>query len=149
MKTVFSLDYLDCFFDEDANVLFHVWKKKPKGDEFRTGLMKVRDEYLNFKKTHPVLHWLGDTRLLGVVSIEDQGWLDKVWNELLFVKAGVRSHAVIIGTDIFAKYAMEKWRKSMQAKYAGQNLLLDTFPTKEDAYKWFKAGEKANNSAAA
>lgn len=142
MKTLFSEDSLDCFFDEDANILFHVWKRKPKGDEFRTGLSKVREEYINLKKTNPVLHWLGDTRLLGVVSIEDQGWLDKVWNEMLFVKAGVRTHAVIIGTDIFAKYAMEKWKKSMQSKYTAQQLQLETFPTKEDAYKWFKSIEK-------
>ena len=142
MKTLFSEDSLDCFFDEDANILFHVWKRKPKGDEFRAGLAKVRNEYINLKKTNPVLHWLGDTRLLGVVSIEDQGWLDKVWNEMLFVKAGVRTHAVIIGTDIFAKYAMEKWKKSMQSKYTAQQLQLETFPTKEDAYKWFKSIEK-------
>jgi hypothetical protein len=149
MKPVFSLDYLDCFFDQEANVLFHVWKRKPKGDEFRKGLVKVHDEYINLKKTLPVLHWLGDTRLLGVLSIEDQGWLDKVWNEMLFVKAGVRTHAVIIGTDIFSKYAMEKWKKSMQAKYSVQQLLLDTFPSKEDAYKWFKAAEKDLNKKAA
>jgi hypothetical protein len=142
MKTLFSEDSLDCFFDEDANILFHVWKRKPKGDEFRTVLNKVREEYINLKKTNPVLHWLGDTRLLGVVSIEDQGWLDKVWNEMLFVNAGVRTHAVIIGTDIFAKYAMEKWKKSMQSKYTAQQLQLETFPTKEDAYKWFKFIEK-------
>lgn len=142
MKTLFSEEHLDCFLDEDANVLFHVWKRKPKGDEFRTGLTKVYNEYINLKKDKPVLHWLGDTQLLGVVSIDDQGWLDKVWNEMLFVKAGVKTHAVIIGTDIFAKYAMEKWKKNMQTKYAGQNLLLDTFPTKDEAYHWFKSAEK-------
>jgi hypothetical protein len=143
MKTLFSLDFLDCFLDEEAKILFHVWKKKPKGDEFRTGLTKVCNEYVELKKTEPVLHWLGDTQLLGVVPIEDQGWLDKTWNEMLFVKAGVKTHAVIIGTDIFAKYAMEKWKKNMQAKYAGQSLILENFATKEDAYKWFKASEKS------
>jgi hypothetical protein len=142
MKTIFSEDYLDCFFDEDAHVLFHVWKKKPKGDEFRTGLTKVYNEYINLKKANPILHWLGDTRLMGVVSMEDQGWLDKVWNEMLFVKAGVRTHAILIGTDAFAKYAMEKFNKNMQAKYAAQNLQMGSFTDKEGAYKWFKEAEK-------
>jgi hypothetical protein len=141
MQTLFSEDCIDCFFDEDSKVLFHVWKSKPKGDEFRGGLTKVCNQYINLKKTQPVLHWLGDTQLLGVVSIDDQGWLDKVWNEMLFVKAGVKTHAVIIGTDIFAKYAMEKWKLNMQAKYAGQNLMLETFPSKDAAYKWFKSAE--------
>jgi hypothetical protein len=142
MQTLFSEDYLDCFFDEDNNILFHTWKRKPKGEEFRSGLTRVYNEYLTLKKTHAILHWLGDTRLLGVVAIEDQGWLDKVWNEMLFVKAGVHTHAVIIGTDVFAKYAMEKWRKNMLVKYEGQKLQMETFVTKEEAYTWFKAAEK-------
>jgi hypothetical protein len=104
---------------------------------------EVYNEYVKHKKSNPVLHWLGDARLMGVLSLEDQSWLDKVWNEMLFVKAGVKTHAVIIGTDIFAKYAMEKFKKSMLAKYADQNLLMETFPDKEAAYKWFKAAEKA------
>jgi hypothetical protein len=143
MTTLFSEDSLDCFFDDEAKVVFHVWKRKPKGDEFRSGLTKVYNEYVKHKKSNPVLHWLGDARLMGVLSLEDQSWLDKVWNEMLFVKAGVKTHAVIIGTDIFAKYAMEKFKKSMLAKYADQNLLMETFPDKEAAYKWFKAAEKA------
>lgn len=145
MQTLFSEDYLDCFFDEDNKVLFHAWKRKPKGEEFRTGLIKVYDQYLALKKTHPILHWLGDTRLLGVVAIEDQGWLDKVWNEILFVKAGVQTHAVIIGTDVFAKYAMEKWRKNMMIKYAGQKLQMETFVNQQEANKWFKSTEKSSN----
>ena len=142
MKTIFSEDYLDCFFDEDSYVLFHVWKRKPKGDEFRNGLTKVYNEYMNQKKTNPILHWLGDTRLMGVVSLDDQAWLDKVWNEMLFVKAGVRTHAVIIGTDAFAKYAMEKFNKNMQSKYAAQNLQMGSFTDKATAYTWFKEAEK-------
>ena len=143
VTTVFSEDSLDCFFDEEAKVLSHVWKRKPKGDEFRNGLTKVYSEYIKHKKSFPVLHWMGDARLMGVLSLEDQSWLDKVWNEMLFVKAGVKTHAVIIGTDIFAKYAMEKFKKSMLSKYADKDLLMDTFPDKEAAYKWFKASEKA------
>ncbi len=142
VTTVFSEDSLDCSFDDEAKVLSHVWKRKPKGDEFRTGLTKVYNEYIKHKKLHPVLHWMGDARLMGVVSLEDQSWLDKIWNEMLFVKAGVKTHAVIIGTDIFAKYAMEKFKKSMIAKYADQDLLMETFPDKDAAYKWFKAAEK-------
>ena len=144
MKSLFSEDYLDCFIDDEAKVLFHVWKRKPKGDEFRTGLIKVYDEYNRIRKSENLLHWLGDTQLLGVVPIEDQGWLDKTWNEMLFVKAGVKTHAVIIGTDIFAKYAMEKWKKSMQVKYTA-SLQIETFANKEEAYKWFKASEKSTS----
>jgi len=40
---------------------------------------------------------------------------------MLFIKAGVRAHAVIIGADVFAKYAMEKFKTTMQTKYADKN----------------------------
>jgi len=57
---------------------------------------------------------------------------------MLFLRAGVKSHAVIIGTDVFAKYAMEKFKTSMQAKYKDKKLFLETFGDKESAYQWFK-----------
>jgi hypothetical protein len=138
MKTLFESKYLVCYFDEDEKIVFHKWLGKAKGEDFRGGLMKVREMYLNLKKNSPVLHWLGDTRLLSVLPLEDQKWLDETWNELLFVKAGVKSHAVIIGNDIFAKYAMEKFKKTMNVKYAGRNILLETFSNEDEAYKWFQ-----------
>lgn len=142
MKTLFTRDYLECFFDEGPKVLFHVWKRKPTTAELKEGLTGVHTEFMNYKNQHgKLLHWLGDTRNLGVLSIDDQGWLEKVWNEMLFDKAGVKTHAVIIGTDVFAKYAMDKFKKNMQAKY-GENLHVDTFVDKDAAYKWFESIDK-------
>jgi hypothetical protein len=37
---------------------------------------------------------------------------------------------------------MEKFKKSMQQKYANKNLYLETFPNKDSAYKWFKSIEE-------
>lgn len=142
MKSLFKEVTLECFLDTDARVLFHIWYGKPSSHGLRSGLMKVYDEYMIHKKDFDTpLHWLGDTRSLGVVTVDDQGWLNKVWNETLFVKAGVKTHAVIIGDDVFAKYAMEKFKKTMQEQYADKNLHLETFPDKESAYKWFKSIE--------
>jgi hypothetical protein len=84
---------------------------------------------------------------MGVVTIDDQGWLQKVWNDMLFIKAGVKSHAVIIGNDVFAKYAMEKFKTSMQELYADKNLRLETFPDKDSAYKWFQSIEASWKTA--
>jgi hypothetical protein len=138
MKKLFAREYIDCFLDEETSLLFHVWLRKPTSAEFRDGLLSVAKEFTDYKtKTGKRLNWLGDTRNVGVLSIEDQGWLDKVWNETLFVKAGVKNHAVIIGTDVFAKYAMEKFKNNMITKYAGHNLHLETFENKEAADKWF------------
>ncbi len=141
MKSLFKESFLECFLDTEAKVLFHVWLSKPSNEQFREGLTKVFDQYQIYKKQIAPFHWLGDARLLGVISLENQGWLEKVWNDMLFVKAGVKTHVVIIGTDVFAKYAMEKFKTSMQSKYADKNLHLETFPDKESAYKWFKSVE--------
>jgi hypothetical protein len=143
MKSLFKEVTLECFLDEEARVLFHIWYGKPSSYNFRESLMRIYDEYMIHKKEFDTpLHWLADTQSLGVVSIDDQGWLEKVWNETLFVKAGVKTHAVIIGSDVFAKHAMEKFKKSMQQKYANKNLYLETFPNKDSAYKWFKSIEE-------
>jgi len=142
MKLLFKESYLECYLDEDARVLFHVWLNKPTSEQLRGGLTRVYNEYLAHKKSFTIpLHWLADTQKIGVITIDDQGWLEKVWNEMLFVKAGVRAHAVIIGNDVFAKYAMEKFKNNMQAKYTDKNLHLETFKDKDDAYKWFKSIE--------
>jgi hypothetical protein len=143
MTPLFKEDHLECYLDEDAKILFHVWLKKPTSEQLRSGLTRVFDEYNKHKKSfnYP-LNWLGDTRKLCVVTLDDQGWLEKVWNEMLFVKAAVKAHAVVIGDDVFAKYAMEKFKNAMQTKYADKNLHMETFKTTEEAYTWFKNIEK-------
>ena len=142
MKSLFTRDYLECSFDEGPMVLFHVWLRKPTSAELKEGLTSVHAEFMKYKNEHgKLLNWLGDTRKLGVLSVDDQGWLDKVWNEMLFVKAGVKVHAVIIGADVFSKYAMDKFKNSMLAKH-GEGLHMDTFVDKEAAYKWFESIDK-------
>lgn len=138
MTTLFEEDFLVCRFDEDNNILYHVWLDKVKGNMFRDGLLKVLDIYINLKKEQPLIHWLGDTRKLSVLPMDDQKWLDEIWNELLFVEAGVKTHAVIIGDDAFAKYAMEKFKKTMNERYAEQKIKLETFKDEEEAYEWFR-----------
>jgi hypothetical protein len=142
MTSLFKEIYMECFLDSEARVLYHIWYGKPSSSQFRDGLTRVLNEYQKHKaKFTTPLHWLADTRSLGVVTIDDQGWLQKTWNDMLFNKAGVKSHAVIIGNDVFAKYAMEKFKTAMQELYADKQLYLETFPDKDSAYKWFKAIE--------
>lgn len=145
MKEIFKLPHLECYHDEDANVMYHIWVKKPTSEQLKSGLTKVFDEYVNLRKNlGGNIHWLADTQKIGVISIDDQAWLEKVWNEMLFVKANVKTHAVIIGNDVFAKYAMEKFKKAMLDKYQDKNLFLATFPDKDAAYAWFKSCESAD-----
>lgn len=138
MKTLFEEKYLICQFDEEERIVYHKWLDKAKGEDFRSGLTRVCNEFIKLKRDFPDLHWLGDTQQLTVLPLEDQKWLDEVWNDMLFVKAGVKSHAVIVGNDVFSKYAMEKFKKSMNIKYSNKNILLETFKDEKEAYQWFK-----------
>lgn len=144
MKVLFEQKSLICYLNEEEKVIFHRWLDKSKGEEFRSGLMRVYEEFVNLKKSMPVLHWLGDTRNLGVIPMEDQKWMDDVWNQLLFEKAGVKTHAVIINNDVFLKYAMQRFCQTMTQKYSAQKIQLATFTTEQEAYGWFrKISEKA------
>jgi hypothetical protein len=71
--------------------------------------------------------------------LADQKWLDEIWNELLFVQADVKTHAVIIGEDAFAKYVMDKFKNSMNQKYKSKNIILETFKNEAAAYSWFES----------
>jgi hypothetical protein len=138
-QTLFDLDYLICTLDPEAAVLAHAWKKKPTAEEFEAGLMKVHAAYIAQKPNFPKLHWLGDTKNVGVLSLRTQKWLDDVWNEALFVKAGVQTHAVLVGNDVFGKYAMQKFATHAEEKYKASNLKMGVLSTEAEAYAWFAA----------
>lgn len=138
MKVLFEKESIICYLNEEEKVIYHKWLDKSKGDEFRGGLLQVYDEFVKLEKSMPVLHWLGDVRNLGVLPMADQKWLDEVWNEMLFEKAGVKSHAVIVSNDVFVKYAMQKFSQTMTQKYAAQKIQLATFTSEEEAYDWFR-----------
>ncbi|MDN5201625.1 hypothetical protein QQ008_09640 [Fulvivirgaceae bacterium BMA10] len=137
MKELFNEEYLECHFDKSSSIVYHIWKRDPTSEQFRSGLLRVYNLYGELSKDHGYLHWLADTQHLTVVSLEDQKWLDETWNELLFVEGGVKSHAVIVGDDVFAKYAMNKFKIAMQEKYADQEIQLETFTDEQSAYDWF------------
>ena len=99
--------------------------------------MKVYDTFVENKAKFNTLHWLGNTKNMGVLGKETKEWLDNSWNEALFVKAGVRSHAVLVGTDIFGKYAMQQFSNTMSKIYKEKNLKMGVFETEEQAYEWF------------
>jgi hypothetical protein len=136
-QTLFDLDYLICTLDADAGILAHAWKKKPTPEEFEGGLMKVYATYMAQKPNFKKLHWLGDTKNVGVLSLRTQKWLDDVWNETLFVKGGLQTHAVLVGEDVFGKYAMQKFAIHAEEQYKDMNLKMGVFSTEAEAYAWF------------
>ncbi len=66
-------------------------------------------------------------------------WLDEEWDHLIFREAGVKVHAVILGTDIFADYPMEMFKLASIQKNSELGIELEVFSSADKAYEWLDA----------
>ena len=138
---IFDNEFLSCELDDSLPVLRHYWKISPTGEQFRSQLLNVLEEYRKLKPTYKDLAWLADTGQLGELDEETENWLVDVWEDLLFVKSGVKIHAVILGESIFADYPMENFKQDAEQKFHAYNVHLGVFSTQEDAYEWIRGLE--------
>ena len=134
---VFEDDFVIVELDDSLPVLKHRWKKEPTGQHFRDSLVKILDYYKQYSKKYEDLAWLADTQLLGELDEQTEKWLADVWDDLLFAKGGVKHHAVILGDDLFAEYAMEKFKMDAEKKL-DRNVQLGVFIDEEEAYDWIR-----------
>jgi hypothetical protein len=134
---VFEDDFVICQLDDSLPVLKHRWKQEPTGQHFRETLLRILEHYQVFSKKYSDLAWLADTQLLGELDRETEKWLAEVWDELLFEKGGVKFHAVILGDDLFAEYAMEKFKMEAEKK-RDRDVQLGVFIDEEEAYDWIR-----------
>jgi hypothetical protein len=135
---IFDNEFLSCELDDSLPVLRHYWKKAPSGEQFRGNLLKVLEEYTVLKQSFNDLAWLADTTQLGELDEETEDWLVEEWEALLFVKAGVKIHAVILGESIYADYPMENFKRDAEQKFEEYNVHLGVFSNQEEAYSWIK-----------
>ena len=124
--------------DEERCILKHTWLAKPGSEAFRSTLLKVLDIYRQNQAAFDNLKWLADTVKLGELTIEDEDWLEDIWDPLIFREAGVKAHAVILGPDIFADYPMEMFKLSSIQKNSELGVELEVFSDAEKAYKWLE-----------
>lgn len=135
---IFENDAVICELDDSLPVLRHRWKHESSGEEFKTNLLRILDEFENLKSSYAMLAWLADTTLLGELDEETEQWLVDEWEDLLFKKAEVRIHAVVLGSNIFADYPMEQFKKDAEQKFDHFHVHLGVFSTMQDAYRWIK-----------
>lgn len=138
IQLVFQNEYVTCELDDSLPVLKHRWKVEPPGEIFRANLMAIQERYIDLAKSYDNLAWLADTQLLGEVDQETEEWFANVWEDLLFVKAGVKFHGVILGDDFFAEYPMEKFKLNAEEKFTTLGVQLAVFTDEEEAYEWIK-----------
>lgn len=137
-QVLFEDKFVRCELDKDLSILKHTWLKKPKSADFRKGLLKVLEIYKKEKSNHQNLKWLADTVKLGELTEEDEQWLEEEWDHAIFHDAGVKVHAVILGTDIYADYPMEMFKLSSIQKNSELGVELEVFSTSEKAYEWLE-----------
>lgn len=135
---IFDNDFLFCELDDSLPVLRHYWKKAPSGEQFRSNLMKVLDEYKRLSPSYKGLAWLADTTQLGELDEKTEAWLVEEWEDLLFITGGVKIHAVILGKSIYADYPMENFKQDAEEKFHIYNVHLGVFSDQEEAYSWIK-----------
>ena len=135
---IFDNEYLFYELDDSLPVLRHYWKKATPGEQFKLNLLKVLEEYKVLKQSYKGLAWLADTTRLGELDEKMEAWLVEEWEDLLFVKAGVKIHAVILGESIYADYPMENFKQDAEQKFQDYNVHLGVFSNQEEAYSWIK-----------
>ena len=135
---IFDNEYLFCELDDSLPVLRHYWKKATPGEQFKLNLLKVLEEYKVLKQSYKGLAWLADTTQLGELDEKMEAWLVEEWEDLLFVKAGVKIHAVILGESIYADYPMENFKQDAEQKFQDYNVHLGVFSNQEETYSWIK-----------
>ncbi len=135
---IFDNEYVTCELDDLLPVLCHRWKFELPGEEFKFNVQRVLEEYQKLKEAYSRLSWLADTTHLGELDLGVEQWLVNVWEDLLFKKAGVKIHAVILGASIFADYPMEKFKLDAEEKFREYNVHLGVFSSKKEAYDWIK-----------
>lgn len=137
-QQIFENEWVNCLLDNSLPVLKHVWKKETPGEIFRQNLITIAEHYTALLPEHPHLAWLADTEMLGEVDEETEKWFVEVWEDLLFNKASVKVHAVILGEDFYADYPMEKFKKDAERKNKNRGIQLGVFMNEEDAYDWIR-----------
>ncbi|MDX1629180.1 MAG: hypothetical protein R3345_10810 [Fulvivirga sp.] len=138
-EKIFENEYVICELDESVPLLKHRWLQEPSSHDFKKNLLKILKKYEELKDSYDNLMWLAHTALLGELDEEVEQWLNSTWDALLFKKAGVKVHAVILGSDIFADYPMEKFKHKAEKKFSELGVKLDVFPNEERAYAWLKS----------
>ncbi|MDH4090772.1 MAG: hypothetical protein OEV74_13710 [Cyclobacteriaceae bacterium] len=136
-------EFLTCELDDSLPVLRHRWKHATDGEDFRSNVLKVLEEYKKLKNSYSNLAWLADTTLLGELDEETEHWLVEVWEDLLFGQREVKIHAVILGNSIFADYPMENFKQDAEEKFKNFDVHLGVFSTQQEAYDWIREQQLA------
>lgn len=130
MQTVKELKYLSILWDEESRTVISQWHGGHIGRNIKEGLDAALEEY---KKHLPGAQWIGDTTDIGVIGLEEQGWIDKDWFPR-FLATEVQYMAVIQPKSAVAKLMVDQ----IVSKIPGTRLTVFNCVTLEEARAWMK-----------
>lgn len=134
MEPVKDLGYVKLIWDSECKALISQWVGGFTGRDIRAGLDAGLQEYI---KKGAGAQWIGDTTDIGVITPEEQDWINTNWFPR-FLATGVKLMAVVQPMSAIAKMSVN----SIVSKVPGTALTIYNCSSLEEARKWMKA----NNS---
>ncbi len=130
MEIVKDLKYVQLFWVEECKGLISQWTGGAVNRDLRGGLDVCLEEFM---KLAPGAQWIGDPTHIGIISDEDQKWINSEWFPR-FLATGVKFMAVVQPASILSKIAVNK----IVSQVEGTGLTVFNCGTLQEAINWMK-----------
>jgi hypothetical protein len=128
MTQLKDLGYVVITHDEALSALIIEWRGGFRHRNIRQGLDTALAELV---KLPPGTAWIGDTTNIGVISTEDQAWIDSDWFPR-FLRTGATHMAVVLPASEIAKLSVS----SIMARVQGASLTVFSTERLDEARNW-------------
>jgi hypothetical protein len=105
-----------------------------KNRNLKEGLFAGLEE---LTKRGPHAQWIADTTDIGVIGVEEQGWIDQEWYPR-FLATGVTYMAIVQPKSAVAKLSVKHSVQESESKVMGTQLTIYTCTTLEDVRQWMQ-----------
>jgi hypothetical protein len=119
--------WLSMRWDSEHQCVFAEWKGFATSADFQGALTTA----LDIVRERQAVNFVNDTRLLELISDEDQRWLRYTWTPLA-ATSGLRRVAVVIAPTGLSRMAIQTMFKGRRRS----GLQSRTFDSLEDAMRW-------------
>ncbi|WP_139217765.1 hypothetical protein [Pontibacter chinhatensis] len=131
-ELLYHTDYVDIIFDKPNNLLHVCWRRSVKSHEYRDGIEETGRHLLRLD----VGKLLVNNQRMGVLTMDDQGWLAKISIEVIS-KSHLKYLAIVSSTDALQQMTNEVLDKRVKVK--APPFITQYFLSEEDALEWLVA----------
>lgn len=126
-----SKEYVEILLDKQHGLLMVRWLRPVKSHEYRYGI----EETGRFLLAHNLQKLLVNNQRMGVLTMEDQGWLASISIEVIS-RSNLKWLAIISSTDFFQQHTNEK----LDARVKEETPFFDTqyFLSEWQGLEWLK-----------